>query len=485
MPNAKFDKKAFKCKHGYCIGKAKDLADPGLWAKAQDYKRRMSSTMRAVAAQDISKLPKAKGYDVSRKYDGEFGMMVWDGENLITVNPGATVRAGLPCLDEAAALLKKAKVSSCILAGEYYVIDEPSSARMLQQVVGLLRGQKSEKELERIAIAMFDVIELNGKAVGSVDKVVGFLDKTFGKGKKVHPVEHKTVDKNDDLLGLFTDWVIGEGAEGIVARHDKAGWFKIKARHNLDVAIIGFSEGTEGRKGMLHDLLVAVVRKDGTYQELTRVGGGFSDDDRKKFVKDLKKRIAPSEYVAVNSDYVAYEMIKPGPVIEISCLDMISERVRGGPVNRMVLEWTGKKYNALQRMPGVSVISPQFVRIRDDKEASPDDAGISQITDLTTVLKADEPADPGQMEESELIERTVYTKTMQDNLMVRKLLIWKTNKEESPEFPAYVVYLTDFSPNRKNPLERYIKVASSEKAARKMFDEFAEKNFVGGWEKAA
>jgi len=30
MPNAKFDKKAFKCKHGYCIGKAKDLADPGL-----------------------------------------------------------------------------------------------------------------------------------------------------------------------------------------------------------------------------------------------------------------------------------------------------------------------------------------------------------------------------------------------------------------------------------------------------------------------
>jgi len=133
---------------------------------------------------------------------------------------------------------------------------------------------------------------------------------------------------------------------------------------------------------------------------------------------------------------------------------------------------------------GVSVISPQFVRIRDDKEANPDDTSISQITDLTTVQKADEPADPGQMEESELIERTVYTKTMQDNLMVRKLLIWKTNKEESPDFPAYVVYLTDFSPNRKNPLERYIKVASSEKAARKMFDEFAAKNFVGGWEKA-
>ena len=56
--------------------------------------------------------------------------------------------------------------------------------------------------------------------------------------------------------------------------------------------------------------------------------------------------IVPSDYVAVNNDYVAYEMIKPGPVIEISCLDMITERARGGPVNRMVLDWDGKRYSA-------------------------------------------------------------------------------------------------------------------------------------------
>jgi len=48
----------------------------------------------------------------------------------------------------------------------------------------------------------------------------------------------------------------------------------------------------------------------------------------------------------------------PGTVIEISCLDMVAERARGGPVNRMVLEWDGKKYKALSRLPLVSVISP-------------------------------------------------------------------------------------------------------------------------------
>jgi len=69
--------------------------------------------------------------------------------------------------------------------------------------------------------------------------------------------------------------------------------------------------------------------------------------------------------------------------------------------------------------------------------------------------------------------------------MVRKLLIWKTNKEDQPDFPAYVVYLTDFSPNRQNALERDIKISNNEKTARKFFDELAEKNFLSGWEKAA
>ena len=84
---------------------------------------------------------------------------------------------------------------------------------------------------------------------------------------------------------------------------------------------------------------------------------------------------------------------------------------------------------------------------------------------------------------SEMLERQVYTKTMKGNKMVRKLLLWKTNKDNQPDFPAFVVYLTDFSPNRQNPLERDIKIASTEKDARQLFEALAKKNFIGGWEK--
>ncbi len=178
-------------------------------------------------------------------------------------------------------------------------------------------------------------------------------------------------------------------------------------------------------------------------------------------------------------------MIKPGPVVEISCLDMIAERARGGPVKRMVLDWDGKRYSAVTRMPLVSVISPQYIRIRDDKEAVVDDVNISQVSDLVQVPEADKSAHADDDPASQLLYRDVYTKMMKGKKMVRKLLMWKTNKKDRSDFPAFVVYLTDFSPNRQNPLERDIKISNDEKTAKKLYDQLAAKNFISGWEKVA
>jgi hypothetical protein len=349
----------------------------------------------------------------------------------------------------------------------------------------VLRNPSSKAQLDKLGVAVFDVIELDGEPVEGAATVFADLKKWFGKGKLVHPAEHRVTDKVEGIMEMFTEWVIGEGAEGIVVRNDQAGWYKIKVRHNIDAAIIGFSEGTDDRKGLLHDLLVAVMRDDGTFHEFARVGGGFTDEDRKTILEELRRRIVASDYVAVNNDYVAYEMTHPGPVIEISCLDLIAENVKGGTVNRMVLDWDGKEYKALMRMPLVSVISPQFVRMRDDKEANVEDVNISQVSQLVDVQDVEKPAHGKQLPASEILERTVYVKTMRGNQMVRKLLLWKTNKEERPDFPAYVVYLTDFSPNRQNPLERDIKISQSEPAARKLFSQMAEKNFLAGWERVA
>ena len=469
MTNFAYDDSRFKRKKGdYFIGMADAFADPTILAKTQDYKRRLSGQMRPISAEDMAKIPAASGYYATRKYDGEFILLVFDGKNVLSVNPRGTVRGGLPAYDEAAKLLIKSKVKNCILGAEVYHESEKAKASKVYQVSRVLRSPASVEDLGTLSLAIFDIVEFNGDAVPSTEEVFTLLDKWFAKGKKVKPVEYKVLKNVDALPEVFKTWVTKGGSEGLVLRHDQAGWYKIKERHNLDVAIIGYSEGTDDRKGLLHDMLVGLMRNDGTFHEFARVGGGFTTDDRRNIAAQLKRRVVPSDYVAVNNDYVAYEMIAPGPVVEISLLDLIAESSKGDPINKMVLEFDGEKYAALSRLPLASVISPQFVRIRDDKEANVEDVNIRQLGAFMDVPEMEKSALDSLAPESKLIEREVYTKVMKGQTMVRKLLLWKTNKEKGFDFPAYVVYLTDFSPNRKTPLERDIRVAKTEKIAREM-----------------
>jgi ATP-dependent DNA ligase len=482
--NLEFDHSRFTRKKGdYFVGTADALADPTLQARTQEYKRRLSGMMRPLASEDISRILHADGYYVSRKYDGEFVMLAYDGKQLLSLNPRGTVRGGLPAYEEAEKLLKKAKVESCLLGAEIYMPVGTKKASKVYQVSSALRSPSSEAELEKLSLAIYDVIELDDQPVTAAAEVFKLLDSWFEKGKLVHPAEYRVAKDLKAVRDLFKEWVTDGGAEGLVVRHDQAGWYKVKERHNLDVAIIGYSEGIDDRKGMLHDLLVAVMRKDGTFHEFARVGGGFTDNDRKNIVSQLKRRVVPSDYVAVNNDYVAYKMIEPGPVIEISALDLISESSKGDPIKKMVLEWSGEIYQSIARMPLASVISPQFLRMRDDKEANVEDVNIRQLEAFITVEEAGKRAREELAPESKLIERVVYTKVMKGQRMVRKLLLWKTNKEDTANYPGYVVYLTDFSPNRQNPLEREIRVARTEQVARKWFQQLADENFVGGWEK--
>src|SRR5580698_10075499 len=112
---------------------------------------------------------------------------------------------------------------------------------------------------------------------------------------------------------------------------------------------------------MIHDLLIALMRADGCLHVLGHVSGGFSDAERRHFLSDLKDMIVKSDYVEVN-EQVAYHMIRPEWVIEISVLDLISQSTRGAPINKMVLHWdaANKHYQIIRRMPLVGMISPQF-----------------------------------------------------------------------------------------------------------------------------
>jgi hypothetical protein len=468
----------------YRVGSATAISDPLLLSRVQDYRRLTSSRMYPLDRDDIrEKIPKAD-FLVSRKIDGEFTVLIYEGGQVFTLNPGGTVRTGLPMTEEAARLLSKAGIQKAMFAGELFVQTEGRRARV-HDVSTVARQPQSENDLKRLHFAVFDILSLDGVPPHGFNETWKKIDSIFAKGERIRPVETKATTSLDEIEKCFENWVEKEGGEGIVVRSDAAGLFKIKPRHTLDVAVIGYTESVGERAGMLHDLLYAVMRKDGTFQVLSRVGGGFTEDDRRTMLADLKEMIVDSEYAEVNGDHVAYQMVRPDWVIEISCLDLISQSTRGAPINRVVLDFqNGEKplYRVVRRLPLATVISPQFVRRREDKTANPHDIRIEQVSNIVEVPLWNREARQMTMPRSEILRRDVYTKVMKGETMVRKLLMWKTNKEtESDEYPAYVLHFTDFSPSRKTPLSREVRVSSSREQMEKLWNDLIAENIAKGW----
>jgi hypothetical protein len=72
-------------------------------------------------------------------------------------------------------------------------------------------------------------------------------------------------------------------------------------------------------------------------------------------------------------------------VIEISVLDLISQSTRGQPINKMALNWNAaeSRYQNVRRLPLVAMISPQFVRRREDKSANKTDVAHGESVTYT------------------------------------------------------------------------------------------------------
>jgi hypothetical protein len=485
MPEAWIDPARLEIKLGrYATAAASALADGSLLGQAQEYRRQSASRLYPLAREDIAKrLPNAR-YHVSRKIDGQFDMLVYRQDQVFTVNPGGTVRTGLPWHEEARQRLQAAGVKDALVAGEVY-LDCPDRRARVHDVTSALRQPQSVKDLDRICFAPFEIVSLNGQAPeGNYEAQWQLLTDWFGGGKQIHPVEAEVVSDARGVEELFARWVEKEGAEGLVVRSETAGMFKIKPMHTLDAVVIGFTEGTDERQGLLHDMLLALVRNDGSFHVLCRVGGGFDDEDRRQLLSDLKDLVVDSDYAEVNSDHVAYLMVRPEWVVEISCLDIVAQTTRGGPINRMVLHFNGPKsaYEAIRRLPLCSVLSPQFLRRREDKRPTPQDARIRQVAEIVEIPLADADARELTLARSQVVQREVYTKILKGATMVRKFVMWKTNKEaESEDYPAYVVHMTDFSPNRKTPLQREVRVSNSQHQIEELWKSLIAENVKKGW----
>ncbi len=479
----KINEKKLKKKYGYEEGYA-DAIDPQTAAKALDYKKHFLKHFIAINQHQIEQRLGGQKYWVTLKYDGEFADIFHSGGQTFTLNRSARVRRGIPCIEEAGKLLEQAGIQDAVIPAEIYFYNGGKRAKLGP----LLSAFADEKKIANLRLAVYDIQELEGKPFRSPDYRVTHakITEIFGQGTLCHPVEMKEANSVQEVKNLFQKWVVGENQEGLVVRSEMPFVFKIKPRHTLDTVVIGFTEGTGSQKGQIRTMLLALMPEKNRYQIITHVGGGMKEEQKKKLFKAFSRKIIPSEYIETDSNYVAFHLIRPDTILEISVNDVNFEKPEY-QIKNTVLEIRDGRYRLHSTVDGMSVVAPVIERLREDKEADETDVRVSQVEHFTFRDPAGEEEQVEQesadLPKSELLSREVYTKQQGTKIMVQKYVVWKTHKEASGHYPAYVFYYANFSSQRADPLQREIKVSSSREQILELKKQSLRENVKKGWEK--
>ena len=443
---------------------------------AIDYKKNVAGKFMLVEGAKLKQRIDGERFAVTRKIDGHMQVVFYVDGQVFMLNANGKQRAEkLKCLDAFAEAVKVAELKQAIIAAELY-LPRPEGRPRCGDVQAALAD---EAKRDLLALAPFDIVELDGET-WNAEHYADTHNKlcTIFQNEQVKPVQMRNASSKDEVQEIFDEWVGGEGAEGLVVHSESPIVWKVKQRHTIDAAVIGYTTTDRG----IRDLMFAVRRKDGLFQMFALGSTGMTDEQRADIAQRLSTKHVESQYVLSDSRGIAYQMVKPELVFEISVLELVTrgndDKIRMNPL---------LNYNEAQgwlmegTTPGVSVLGITVERERTDKQPNEVDVRLSQLTDLCPFEEPE--GGSAKLEKSELIERHVYKKVSGAKVMLHKFLLWKTNKEQSGRYPAYVVYHIDFSSGRKEMLKRDMLYSNDEQQIRDLLAAEIADNVKKGWEK--
>lgn len=445
--------------------------------KAIDYKKNIAGKFMLVEGAKIRTRIAGNEFCVTRKIDGHLQVLFYkDGEAVLLNSRGIDKAGKLRCLDAAAECLKTAGVKEAVVAAELYMPREGGRPRCADVASAL--ADDTRRDL--LCLAPFDIVSLDGKSfeVLPYQETYKVLSDIF-KSDAVCPVQMMRASSLDEVQAIYDEWVECDGAEGLVIHSDSSIVAKVKPRHSIDAAIVGYTTGEMG----VRDLMLAVRREDGLFQVFAVGSGALSDADRASLAERLREMDVESQYVLTDSRGIAYQMVRPEIVWEVSVIELVAmgndDKVR---MNALV-RFDGGQWLHEGMTPGVSAFGLSFIRERADKTPSETDIRVSQLSDLCPFEEIR--GFKGEMTPSTVLDRRVYRKISGDKVMLHKFLIWKTNKEATGRYPAYIFYHTDYSSGRKDFIKRDMAYAPDEAGIRSIFEEEILSNVKKGWEAVA
>lgn len=349
------------------------------------------------------------------------------------------------------------------------------------------------EEKHNLALAPFyyedaSIAGRNAKAATYGEKI-SFLSDLFSGAEQVSPVPLRTVELQEGetaeqlkqrVAAIYSEWVEGEGAEGLVVRNENGVIWKIKPRHTIDAAAIGFAIDVDGT---LRDLMFAALDQNGKYHRFACGATGLSNAQKEELLAYFSTRIVPSKnFHYANSVGIPYQMVVPEKVFEITCVDLASRKGDDKPcTNDLLVFKEGEGWSTKGLVNGASCHGLAVVREREDKACVYGDIRIEQLSQIAPFAEEDDFVDFDSLPESTVLDCTVYAKQRGSSYYARKFLIWKTNKEETKMYPPFILYFEDFSSRRKEHIKYDLFMAESYADAQKQRDELISRKVGEGW----
>jgi AAA+ superfamily predicted ATPase len=458
---------------------AGSLADPALAARLSAYKRNVAGSYHGVAPGDILTALPPGPYTVSKKVDGETWFLHCDDECATLLSPSGKAITGIPVTEEACSIIRG---WTGLLAGELYAESANGRPRVFDLHAAL--GGGANAQVDSLRFAAFDGLDDGSTDAQSLayDQRVQRLQDLLTGGIHVHSAAFETAAEPGGLASAFDRIVVQGGAEGLVVHAPGGRVYKVKREISIDAAVVGFGAGDNG----IYEILLGLMKPDGTYQLIGRVRTGWSNREKRGLAQHLQQLECPSAFRSVTDHGTLSRWVRPELVVEVKCNDLLVANSRDEAIRRMAMSYSDQEgWSPLGPAPAVSMINSVFLRAREDKRAQRPDVRFEQVTDLMPVREttgsalADLPA-------SELVRREVYSKPTAVGPAVRKVLAWKTNKDLlDSACPAYVVFFTDYSPGRREPLQTEVRVAASAESMHAFADDWLARKIRRGWELAA
>jgi hypothetical protein len=459
------------------------VTDKILLEIASQYETAVSRKMTAIKPEEMPRrFPGTELLLETTKYDGE-GVFVYyeDGKEPFTFNAhSGRVRLGLPVLIDLQRQLKKQGVRKGLFRAELYLADFKDGKR--SGVADVIRVSFSgmEADFGRLHLAMLDVIMLDGKDLRPNQEhfqdTWRTLERLFGasEGGLCHRAEGSIIPENQ-VAGVF-ETRTKAGQEGLVLRRlNRADLIKVKPHLTVDAAIVGYVEGEfEGQFGVT-SILTALTypnRQNGTrfFQTFARVGSGLSDTQRLEF-RDLFSSVKIEAPMAMtDSDGRTVSFVKPRYLLELEGDDLLLTGGADRENRTQLFGWDSERFRFLGLTTCPRLTFPIFGRLRSDKDLESGGARLEQIVKNPVLPSLEKPAaGPPQV-----LRREVYAKAE----AVRKLVLVRQPAENCV---PYVVYWTDFSARRKDPLKVSSEFAFTETRANALAEKLLAENITKGF----